>query len=178
MQLLSPISVETRPTADRVRESLFNILSHGDYPPFDGSFVMDGFAGTGALGLEAFSRGAEKIFFVEHAPEAAAVCFKNIQKARAEAQCTLITKDMTAVPAQAADARVMDYIFLDPPYKKNLVLPALKCLKNGGWLGAQSVIVVEAHKKYPEALPAGFAVMDERVYGETMVTIFRGDVEA
>ena len=174
MQLLSPTTAETRPTADRVRESLFNILTHGDYPPFEGALVMDGFAGTGALGLEAFSRGAAKVFFVENERMAAEICFKNIQKARGEKNCVLFKNDICAMAKQNDGAQMMDYIFLDPPYKKNLAFPALISLKNGGWLGVRSVVVIEAHKKFREAVPDDFKLCDERIYGETMISVYAG----
>ncbi len=167
-RLISPEGKTTRPTSDRVRESVFNILRHGKWHDgvLDGAVVLDAFAGTGALGLEALSQGADYAVFMEKDRMAARTCRENIEALGESARTRLIIGDATAPPAVAKPATL---VFLDPPYGKGLAAAALKALAAQGWLAPGAVCVVEMAKKEPEETPAGFTQHDERAYGVALV---------
>lgn len=156
-----------RPTSDRVRESLFNLLAHGAAGnPVGGAVVLDLFAGTGALGLEALSRGAAQATFVESGRVALGLLQGNIEKTGAEAK--VIARDATRLgPSEEAATLV----FLDPPYGKGLGTKALTAAQAGGWIAPGAVIVWE--ESAPMRPPPGFEPLDARVYGGTHVSIFR-----
>ncbi|TCM75467.1 16S rRNA (guanine(966)-N(2))-methyltransferase RsmD [Rhodovulum steppense] len=159
-----------RPTADRVRESLFNILTHGSHgDPVTGARVLDLFAGTGALGLEALSRGAVQVSFVENGARGAALIRENVAKCRAEAGTALIRCDATRLEACAGAP--FDLVFLDPPYGKGLGERALVSALAGGWIAPGALIVWE--EAAAVSPPAGLAKLDARRYGETVITILR-----
>ena len=159
-----------RPTADRVRESLFNVLTGGHFgDPLEGAQVLDLFAGTGALGLEALSRGANAAVFVENGRVAQRLIAENIAKAHCAPRATLIRRDATRLgPAQGAPAKL---VFLDPPYGKGLGAKALAAATEGGWLAPGSLVVWEDNA--PQPPPDGFAPLDTRRYGDTHVTLLR-----
>lgn len=148
-----------RPTADRVRESLFNVLAGRGLPS---GRVLDLFAGTGALGLEALSRGAEAVTFVDSGRVAQRLIRANLAKARAEAQ--VLTCDVRKLPPGAP----CDLIFLDPPYGKALGAPALAAAQAGGWLATDSLVVWE---ESTAQTAEGFDVVDTRRYGDTWMTM-------
>ncbi len=159
-----------RPTSDRVREAIFNLLVNGGYGnPLHGARVLDIFAGTGALGLEALSRGASHTTFIENGKPALALLTRNIALMRATDETTLHRKDATA-PGPNLGAP-FDVIFLDPPYGKSMGEAALKAAVAGGWLGPQALIIWEENT--PPSLSAGFTLEDQRKYGDTLVTIAR-----
>ena len=160
--LAAPEGMTTRPTADRVRESLFNILAHGE-PELRGARVADVFAGSGALGLEALSRGAAHVTFFESAPSAQMVIAANLKKLGCESEATLIRQDALKPPKAIAPCQVL---LLDPPYKTGLATPALQALSAQGWIAPDARIVVEvaAAEDFVSPLP-GFAVVDVRKYG-------------
>ena len=163
-----------RPTSDRVRESIFNLLINGGYgDPVTDARVLDLFAGTGALGLEALSRGAARACFVEDGAVALGLLKKNIGLMRAGDRAEVIRRDATRLgPAPGAGAGAgFDLVFLDPPYGRGLGEAALAAAQAGGWL-AQGAIVVWEEGLAP-ALPAGFDRLDQRKYGDTVVTILR-----
>lgn len=157
-----------RPTSDRVRESLFNVLTggrHGD--PVTGARVLDLFAGTGALGLEALSRGAAHATFVERGAPALALLGQNIARTRTEAETTVLGQDATRLmPCPVAPFTL---VFLDPPYGKGLGEAALAGAQRGGWLAPGAFIVWEEQAAQPA--PEGFTPVDTRRYGGTHVTL-------
>lgn len=159
-----------RPTSDRVREAIFNLLVNGGYGnPLSGARVLDLFAGTGALGLEALSRGATHTTFVENGKPALALLTRNIALMRAEAETTILRRDIRALgPNPGAP---FDVVFLDPPYGKGLGEAALDAARIGNWLAPQALIVWEEGSA--PSLPAGFTLEDSRKYGDTLVTIAR-----
>jgi len=160
--LVAPEGMTTRPTADRVRESLFNILAHGE-PELRGARVADVFAGSGALGLEALSRGAAHVTFFETAPGAQAVIAANLKKLGCEKEAALVRQDATKPPKAPEPCR---FLLLDPPYKSGLVGPALTALAAQGWIAPDARIVVEvaAAEEFTSPL-ADFVIADERKYG-------------
>ncbi len=157
-----------RPTSDRVRESIFNLLAHGNYgDPISDAVVLDLFAGTGALGLEALSRGARHVTFVESGRIAGRILAANIAKAKGEGVTRVVGLDATRLAANSADAATL--AFLDPPYGKDLGASALKSALAGGWIADQAVVVWE--EASPQQVPEGFVLLDRRRYGETHLTI-------
>lgn len=164
---------QLRPTSDRVREAVFNLLAHGDYttPPLpDGRRVLDLFAGTGALGLEALSRGAAFAVFVEDHPASRALIRENIERLRLTGQTKLWRRDATRLgPCRGAP---YDLIFADPPYGKGLAAASLASAREGGWIAPGAVVVIETALDEPTPAPPGLATADDRQYGDTRVLIF------
>ena len=172
--LVAPKGRETRPTADRVRESVFNILAHREGFAFEGARVIDLFAGSGALGLEAVSRGAAFCLFVETDAAARGAIRDNVE--------ALSLFGVTRVHRRGADALgekpagvggPFTLAFLDPPYGKDLCGPALTALRNGGWLASGALAVVEQGKNETPVAVEGFAEEDRRIYGAAQVGLFR-----
>jgi 16S rRNA (guanine966-N2)-methyltransferase len=163
-----------RPTSDRAREALFNILSHGrlaaDGLPFADAAVLDAFAGTGALGLEALSRGAAEAIFIERDRDALAALRANIEALGETARARIIPGDATRPPRGAAVCAVA---FLDPPYASGLAGPALAALAQAGWLTADALAVIEAARREAVAPPPGFILLDERAYGAARLIFLR-----
>jgi 16S rRNA (guanine966-N2)-methyltransferase len=168
--LAAPEGMTTRPTADRVRESLFNILAHGE-PELRGARVADIFAGSGALGLEALSRGAAHVSFFEHAPGALAVIAANVRKVGCDSDVTVLRQDATRPPKAPEPCR---FLLLDPPYKSGLAATALVALAAQGWIAPDARIVVEvaAGEGFTSPLP-GFPIADERKYGAARLVFLR-----
>ncbi|GGE49725.1 16S rRNA (guanine(966)-N(2))-methyltransferase RsmD [Actibacterium pelagium] len=159
-----------RPTTDRVRESLFNLLLNGGYgDPVDGARVLDLFAGTGALGLEALSRGAAHVTLVDDGVKARSLIRENIEKCRAQGVTRLFRRDATRLGENRGVG--FDLIFLDPPYGKDLGAKALASAQSGGWLASDALIVWE--ESTPQTAPEGFELLDSRKYGDTHITILR-----
>lgn len=173
-RLIAPPGEAVRPTSDRAREALFNILSHGRFAasglPFAGRAVLDAFAGTGALGLEALSRGASAAAFIENGREALSVLRRNIATLGEEDRAHIIAADAMRPPRAAL---VCALAFLDPPYRSGLAAPALSALAAAGWLAPDALAVVEVAAHEALAAPTGFAVVDERVYGAARLVFFR-----
>ena len=164
------VAAHLRPTSDRVRESLFSMLTHHDV--IIGARVLDLFAGTGALGLEALSRGAKDVCFVENGRVAQRLITQNIEKLRATAEATLMRNDATSLGAWIAAP--FDLVFLDPPYGKGMGQLALTAARDGGWLAPDAMIVWEENA--PMNAPDGFKRIDKRKYGDTHVTLLRRTV--
>jgi len=159
-----------RPTTDRVRESLFSMLAGGRFSaPFDDTRVLDLFAGTGALGLEALSRGAAEVTFVDDGRKAQKLIRANIALLREDGRTRLITRDATRLPAN--DGAGFDLVFLDPPYGKGLGDKALAAARAQGWIAEGAVVVWE--ESAPQSAPEGFALLDSRRFGETHVTFLQ-----
>jgi 16S rRNA (guanine966-N2)-methyltransferase len=158
-----------RPTSDRVREAIFNLLINGGYSdPVTGARVLDLFAGTGALGLEAISRGAAQTMLVDDGAAALALQKRNIALMRTEAVATL-RRDATKLGPNPGPAYTL--VFLDPPYGKGLGEKALRSAADGQWLAPEALIVWE--ESTPPITPPEFTQLDQRRYGDTLVTILR-----
>lgn len=177
-RLLAPKGEAVRPTSDRAREALFNILSHGQFAaegvPLDGAAVLDAFAGTGALGLEALSRGAASAIFIERDPEALAVLHKNVAALDEGARAKILPGDATHPPRATAPCDIM---FIDPPYRSGLAAPALAGLAAAGWMAPKALVVVEVAAREELVLPAGFTHEGERVYGAARLVFLRGGAD-
>lgn len=166
------IAGRLRPTSDRVRESVFNLLSGGRFgDPLAGVHVLDLFAGTGALGLEALSRGAATAVFVENGTVAAGLIARNIALCGAEASCRIIRREAARLGPNPGPACAL--VFLDPPYGRGLGGPALAAARAGGWIAPEALVVWEEAAE--PAPPAGFALLESRRYGGTVVTLMRAD---
>ncbi len=155
-----------RPTTDRVRESLFNILAHRNPPVLDGAVVLDLFAGTGALGLEALSRGAARAVFVDFDPRSLALVRANVAALKAESLCDIVRADATRLPPRSLAATLA---FLDAPYGRSLIVPALASAAAGGWLAGGAMVVIELPGDESPAFPPGFRELDDRRYGATRI---------
>jgi 16S rRNA (guanine966-N2)-methyltransferase len=162
-----------RPTSDRVRESLFNILAHGiDDFSLAGARVIDLFAGTGALGLEAVSRGAAFCLFVDSDPDARALVRANIEAFGLTGVTRIFRRDAADL-GPAGTVAPFNLAFLDPPYGEGLAERALAALESGNWLVPRAVVVVEERAGTAIALPPAFTELDRRTYGDTQILIAR-----
>ena len=161
--LLAPKGNATRPTTDRTREALFSILQAK--LDFDGARVLDLFAGTGALGLEALSRGAAFTLFVETEAQARAAIRTNVETCAAMGASKIFRRDATNLGARQGAA--YDLVFADPPYGKGLGEQALMALKQGDWLSEEALIIIEEDKRAGFQAPPGFGELDRRVKGDT-----------
>jgi 16S rRNA (guanine966-N2)-methyltransferase len=173
-RLFAPPGDAVRPTSDRAREALFNILSHGKLAasglPFVERPVLDAFAGTGALGLEALSRGASAAVFIESEREALATLRRNVSALGAADRAQIVRGDATRPPRAALACALA---FLDPPYNSGLAAPALTALAAAGWLTADALVVIEVGAREDLPLPAGFTIIDERIYGAARLVFVR-----
>jgi 16S rRNA (guanine966-N2)-methyltransferase len=161
-----------RPTSDRVREAVFNILTHGvENFTLEGARVIDLFAGTGALGVEAMSRGAAYCLFVEEAAEARALIRSNVEALGLTGQTKIFRRDATDL-GQAGNMTPFSLAFLDPPYGKNLGEKALTSLTQG-WLRPGAIIVLEERASAHVKLPDAFEEVDNRSWGDTKVVFGR-----
>ncbi|HEV7276937.1 MAG TPA: 16S rRNA (guanine(966)-N(2))-methyltransferase RsmD [Devosiaceae bacterium] len=167
-QLLSPSDAKIRPTADRVRESIFNILASRIGPRLDGLKVLDLFAGTGAMGLEALSRGAAQVVFVDTGAESRGLIRDHIEAFGAGGVSKLLRRDATAL-GPAGTLGPFRLVFLDPPYGQGLGERALGSLEEGGWLAPEATLVLEESAEAALELPAGFVLDDRRQYGAAAV---------
>ncbi|MCO4843878.1 MAG: 16S rRNA (guanine(966)-N(2))-methyltransferase RsmD [Yoonia sp.] len=156
-----------RPTSDRVRESLFNVLQGGRFGErVRGARVLDLFAGTGALGLEALSRGAAHATFVDDGKVAGKLIAANIAKLRRAGDTTVLKADATKLPPISIPCTL---VFLDPPYGKGLGLKAMVAALGAGWIAPDALIVLEENSAQPA--PRGFRTLDSKRYGETWITL-------
>jgi 16S rRNA (guanine966-N2)-methyltransferase len=164
--LASPSSHDIRPTADRLRESVFNILTHAYDNPIEGARVLDLFAGTGALGIEAVSRGAAFALFVDDGAEARALLRNNVESLALGGVTKVYRRDATDLgPAHPMEP--FSLVFLDPPYGKGFAEKALASLRDGGWLVPGAWLVVEETKAAAFAAPDGFEELERRAYDDT-----------
>jgi 16S rRNA (guanine966-N2)-methyltransferase len=160
-----------RPTSDRVRESLFNLLAHGRYgdpAPPEGRRVLDLFAGTGALGLEALSRGAATATFVDQGAAALALLRRNLARLDAGEAAKVVSRDATRLARNPVEP--FDLVFLDPPYARGLGELALASAFAGGWIAPGALVIWE--ERVNQIPPHGLTLRDSRRYGETMIAIF------
>jgi 16S rRNA (guanine966-N2)-methyltransferase len=168
-RLRAPRGAGTRPTGAKVREAIFNILGPPPQEP-----VLDLFAGTGALGLEALSRGATTACFVERDARALAALHRNLRDLGLAGRARVMGTDVLAALRQLAEAGPFGWVFLDPPYAAAVVEPALSALAGGDLLASGAVIIVEHDKRHvpPEAV-GGLHLTDRRFYGDTGVSFYR-----
>ena len=170
--LSAPKSQAIRPTADRLRESLFNILTHSYRDPVEGARVLDLFAGTGALGIEAISRGAGFALFVDNGTEARALLRANVEALGLGGVTKVFRRDATDLgPAHPVEP--FSLVFLDPPYGKGFAEKALASLRDGGWLTPGALLVVEEAKAAGFAAPDGFEELERRAYDDTEFIFLR-----
>jgi 16S rRNA (guanine966-N2)-methyltransferase len=173
--LVAPGDASVRPTSDKVRQAIFNILEHKDFGrsfTLEGARVVDLFAGTGAMGLEALSRGARYCLFVDDAAASRALIRQNVE-AFGLTGVTKIWRRDAATLGPLDTLAPFDLAFLDPPYRKELLALALAGLRSGGWLNAPALIVAEMAENDDLPSTDGYAMLDDRVYGDTRVVIFR-----
>ena len=170
--LAAPKSQSIRPTADRLREALFNILAHAYGDPVTGARVLDLFAGTGALGIEALSRGAAFALFVDEGAEARALIRENVAALGLGGVSRIFRRDATKLgPVHPLEP--FSLVFLDPPYGQGLAEKALASAHSGGWLKPDALIVVEDAAKAKFAAPPGFGELERRRYDETELIFVR-----
>jgi 16S rRNA (guanine966-N2)-methyltransferase len=175
--LQAPEGSEVRPTSDRARESLFNILAHRPEQPLDGARVLDAFAGSGALGIEALSRGAAHCTFLDTLPAALAAIRANVGKLGLTAQATVLRADALRPGLPPAGANLpATLVFLDPPYRSGFAAPALQSLRDQGWLAGGALASVEVASTEDLDAPAGFEVLDERRYGAAKLVLLQASV--
>ncbi len=172
-RIVAPRGVATRPTTDKVRAAMFNILRHGGFaPPLQGARVLDLFAGSGALGLEAASHGARFILFVDESAAARAAIRANVEALGLGGMSRIWRRDVTRM-GRCAPMRPFDLAFLDPPYGKGLGEKALAALASGGWLKPGALVVLEESARADLAPLSGFTPVDAREYGDTRVHFLR-----
>ena len=173
-QLIAPGDISIRPTADRIRESIFDILSSRLGPSFDGLRVLDLFAGTGAMGLEALSRGASSAVFVETGAEARGLIRDHIEAFGLGGIAKLLRRDATAL-GTSGTMGAFDLVFLDPPYGRSLGEKALVSAREGGWFAQDATIVLEESRDAEVVPPPGFVLDDRREYASTAVHFLSQD---
>src|SRR5262245_59355434 len=174
-RIAAPEGHDVRPTSDRAREALFNILEHGHFTangtsPLIGAHVLDVFAGSGALGLEALSRGAVHVTFIENSATARAALRANARKLGELARVTVVQADATKLPAAGGPGEL---ILMDPPYRSGLAAPALSALAERGWLANGAICVAEISAAESFEAPAEFTSLDERRYGKSKLVFLR-----
>ena len=173
--IAAPEGRTTRPTSNRARESLFNILMHASWhedgtSPLVAARVLDAFAGSGALGIEALSRGATHATFLDNDATAIRLIGENLRKMGEAANAKVIRGDATRPPPSREGC---DLVFLDPPYRSGLAAPALTALAESGWLKPGAIATVELANTEDIVPPTGFEAIDERRYGAAKIVIMR-----
>jgi len=166
--LAAPRSQDIRPTTDRAREAVFNVLTHRFPEKLQGARVLDLFAGTGALGLEALSRGASHCLFIEESAEGRGLIRTNVEAFGLQGCTKIFRRDATGL-GDAGTIAPFGLVFADPPYALGLGEAALNSALKGGWLLPHALCVVEEAGSAPFSPGDGFAVLDERGYGDTVV---------
>ncbi len=172
--LAAPRTEAIRPTTDRTREAVFNVLAHRFENPLPGARVLDLFAGTGALGLEALSRGAAYCVFVEESAEGRGVIRTNVEALGLQGRTKIFRRDATSL-GSAGTIMPFDLLFADPPYGKGLAEKALAAARAGGWLKPRALCIVEEAASAAFAPGGGFAILDERHYGDTIVRFIEAE---
>lgn len=170
--LLAPKTSAIRPTADRLRETLFNILVHGHGDPVAGARVLDLFAGTGALGIEAMSRGAAFALFVDDGAPARALLRGNVEALGLGGVTRIFRRDATRL-GSAHPVEPFSLVFADPPYGRGLAEQALASAQACGWLAPAALVVVEEASDARFEAPAGFALLERRDYHGTELIFLR-----
>jgi len=177
--LVSPEDERVRPTSDKVRQAIFNVLAHRDFYvgfALEGARVIDLFAGTGALGIEALSRGASYALFADDSAECRALIRTNVEALALAGVTKIWRRDATELgPMTPGAGGPFTIAFLDPPYRKGLAARALESLREGRWLAPNAIAVVETAKEDLLPHPAGYTLLDDRAYGDTRVVILRAE---
>ncbi len=168
-RIAAPAGLATRPTGDRAREALMGILEHGS-PPLAGARFLDLFAGSGAIGLEAASRGAAAVLLVEQDPEAVRAIRANLEHLGEGGRVRLLVADATRLPAAVEP---FDIVFLDPPWRSGLAGPTLLAVLRQGWLATDGRVVVELARDDTLAVPDGLVAEEDRRYGRTCFRFLR-----
>ena len=174
--LKPPKDARVRPTSDRTREAIFNVLAHGDFGGWalDGARVLDLFAGTGALGLEALSRGASFALFVDDPPQSRGLIRENAEALGETGRIKLYRRDATKLSNREGSAGPpFSLVFCDPPYGKGLGGRALEAAHAGGWLEDGALCILEEASSADVPCPDGFEELDRRVYGDTQVVFLK-----
>jgi 16S rRNA (guanine966-N2)-methyltransferase len=182
LTLATPKDARVRPTSDRVREAIFNVLAHNDFGfgfKIEGARVLDLFAGTGALGLEALSRGARYVLFVDDHAESRGLIRRNVEAAHATGATKIWRRDATGLgdlPPNAGGP--FDLVFMDPPYRRGLVAGALASAQHGRWFAPHALIVAEMAEDETFAAPDWVESLDERAYGDTKIVLMTAGAQA
>lgn len=172
-RLATPKDQTTRPTSDKVRESLFNILEHGiDDFDIEGARVLDLFAGTGALGLEALSRGAKYCLFIENTASARGVIRTNVEALNLTGATRIWRRDANTL-GLAGNLEPFDLVFCDPPYGKGFGERALASARENGWIRPGGIAVLEEESRSTIGVPDKFEELDRRIYGDTQIVILQ-----
>jgi len=171
----APEGRDTRPTSDRAREGIFNILAHADWGPrLEGARIIDTFAGSGALGFEAISRGGAFCLFVETDAGARGCIRDNVEGFQLFGNTRIHRRSATDLgPKPAGLGAPFDLVFMDPPYALNLIPPALEQLLRGQWITPDALVVAETGSNEPAPETPGWALLDERTYGAARVSFLR-----
>jgi len=170
--LAAPKGQTIRPTSDRLRESVFNILAHAYGDPVPGARVLDLFAGTGALAIEAISRGAAFALLIDDGAEARALIRQNVDALGLGQVTRVFRRDATRL-GMAHPVEPFGLAFLDPPYRQGLAVPALASLRDGRWLTPDALVVVEEAADAELAAPDGYVELERRAYDDTVVVVLR-----
>lgn len=170
--LATPKSNAIRPTTDRTRESLFNILAHAYPEALDGTRVLDLFAGTGAVGIEALSRGCRSALFVENGVEGRGLIWENIDAFGLHGRARILRRDATLL-GSVSTMEPFHLVFADPPYGKGLGEKALKAAHDGGWLVPGALAVLEEDAGVEITLDPAFAPIEDRGFGDTRMYLYR-----
>ena len=167
--LATPRSDSIRPTSDRAREAVFNVIAHNWPEKLDGARILDLFSGTGALGLEALSRGAAQCLFIEESAEGRGLIRTNIEEFGLQGRAKIFRRDATRL-GEVGTIAPFDLVFADPPYGKGLAERALQSALAGGWLTADALVVVEEAAASPFQPVGGLTLVERREWGDTSVT--------
>ena len=169
--LTVPEGRNTRPTSDRAREAIFNVLAHADWAPsLDGARIMDVFAGSGALGFEAMSRGAAFCLFVETDEAARGAIRDNVETFALFGTTRVHRRDATLLGARpGGDGEAYQFAFLDPPYRKGLEYKALDCLREGNWLAKDAIVVLEQAADDDDFATDVWEIINTKIYGAARV---------
>lgn len=167
-KLETPKGSDVRPTSDKVRQAIFNALNARGF--VQDAVVVDAFCGTGALGIEALSQGASFCTFFDKNKSSFDLCRSNVKLVAAEERTNVFLKDVTKVQELPEGAEKADLVFLDPPYRKDLVSLTVEALHNGGWLSKDCTLVIEAEKNEAISSPI-FEITDEKIYGDTKILL-------
>ena len=179
--LAAPEDENVRPTADRVRQAIFNILAHNDFGigfTLDGTRAADLFAGTGAMGIEALSHNADYCLFVDSAADSRALLRRNVESLALTGITKIWRRDATQLgPISPGAGGPFGLVFLDPPYRHNLIPAALIALRDGGWLSPNALVVAERALDEAFAPVAPYSIVDSRTYGDTAVDILLNECQ-
>lgn len=169
--LATPKSNDIRPTIDRTRESLFNILAHAHPGVLDSTRILDLFAGTGAVGIEALSRGCKSALFVENSVEGRSLLWENIDALGLHGRARILRRDATNL-GPANNIEPFELLFADPPYGKGLGEKALLAAHQGGWLAKDALVILEERSDVQVSVDPVFAFVEERTFGDTKMYFF------